>query len=75
MTVSQDTTPPGVTLSIARRASLLDLWWPPLATMPELWTTTNLADGPWWQWPEPLVTNFLTITNAPGQKFFRLKAP
>ena len=76
VTVSPDAAPPAVTLSIARRASLLDLWWPPLATMPELWTTTNLAGGPWWQWPEPLVTNFLTITNAQSSpQFFRLKLP
>ncbi len=62
------------TLSIARRDSAVDLWWPETSGTPELWTTTNLADGPWALWPDPLTTNFLTLTNPAGQRFFRLKA-
>ena len=64
-----------VTLSIAQRTAGVELSWPPMAAPPELWTTTNLPGGPWSLWPDPLVTNFLTITNATGQQYFRLKLP
>ena len=66
---------PAARLDIARHEALLELSWPAMTGPPELWTTTNLAEGPWWLWPEPLTTNFLTVTNAGGQQFFRLKMP
>jgi hypothetical protein len=62
-----------VTLAIAQGAAGVEFSWPPMAASPELWTTTNLPGGPWSLWPDPLVTNFLTITNATGQQYFRLR--
>jgi hypothetical protein len=64
-----------VTLAIAQRTAGVELSWPAMAAPPELWTTTNLPGGPWSLWPDPLVTNFLTITNATEQQFFRMRLP
>ncbi len=64
-----------VTLAIAQRTAGIELSWPPMAAPPELWTTTNLAGNQWSLWPEPVATNFLTITNTTGQQFFRLRMP
>ena len=66
---------PVARLGLARREAVLELSWPDMTEPPELWTTTNVADGPWWLWPEPLTTNFLTVTNAGGHQYFRLKMP
>jgi hypothetical protein len=68
----------GVKLTIARREALIELSWPELggaAGLPEIWRTTNVADGPWSLLPGPVTTNFLLITNTASQEFFRLKLP
>ena len=69
---------PVVVLGLAPFGSNFALSWPALAGQtgqPEMWATTNLATGPWLPFTGPLTTNFLMVTNATGQQFFRLKMP
>ena len=74
LTVSAEV--PVVVLGIAPFGSNFALSWPALSGQsgqPEMWATTNLATGPWLPFTGPLATNFLVVTNATGQQFFRLK--
>jgi hypothetical protein len=62
-------------IEIARRDAVVELSWTNQAPQAELWSTTNLADGPWAPWPVALTTNGVSLTNVTGQQFFRLRLP